>query len=136
MCSIVFILILNVLGATPCLFLFLSPQQELGITTLGDRKRFMAAIEELQKDHRKAEREKVLWEDKEVLFFSGCDACRQTCCGFCPVDPSEYKLTTHHLTIKTIQPNRCGPCRCCCGNEYEIDNIVRWLPRSHWFARA
>lgn len=50
----------------------------MGVNTLGDRKRFIAAIEELKKNARKFEREKVLWEDTEVLFFSCWDACQQT----------------------------------------------------------
>lgn len=95
----------------------------MGVTSLGDRKRFITAIEELQKNHRKAKREEVLWEDTEVLFFSCFDACLQTTCGCCPIDPQEYKLTSHHLVIKKYLPNRFGPCRCCCGHEYEIDNI-------------
>ena len=96
----------------------------MGVNSLGDRKRFITAIEELQKSHRKAKREEILWEDTEVLFFSCFDACCQTSCGCCPIDPAEYKLTNHHLMIKTVMPNRFGPCRCCCGNEYHIDNIV------------
>lgn len=98
--------------------------KEMGVTTLGDRKRFIAALEDLQKDARRQDREKILWEDKEVLFFSCYDRNCQTCCGCCPVDPSEYKLTRHHLVIKTVMPNRCGPFRCCFGNEYHVDNIV------------
>jgi hypothetical protein len=44
--------------------------------------------------------------------------------GCCPDDPSEYSLTGTHLVIKTVQPQRCGPIKCCCvGAEYNIDNI-------------
>jgi hypothetical protein len=103
----------------------------MGVNSLGDRKRFIAAIEELQKSHSKAKREEVLWEDTQVLYFSCLDACQQTCCGCCPIDPQEYKLTSHHLIIKTYQPNRCGPCQCCLGHEYEIDNIVRIQRSGH-----
>uniref|UniRef100_A0A7S3P2Z9 SAM domain-containing protein n=1 Tax=Amphora coffeiformis TaxID=265554 RepID=A0A7S3P2Z9_9STRA len=69
--------------------------QELGINSIGDRKRFIAALDELKKGSRKADREKILWQDTEVLFFSCYDRNCATCCGCCPVDPSEYKLTNH-----------------------------------------
>jgi len=97
--------------------------KELGINSIGDRKRFIAALDELKKGSRKADREKILWQDTEVLFFSCYDRNCATCCGCCPVDPSEYKLTNHHLVIKTVMPSRCGPLRCCFGHEYHVDNI-------------
>ena len=44
--------------------------------------------------------------------------------GFCPVDPSTYKLTSNHLKVKKVQPVRCGPVRlCCCGASYKSNNI-------------
>jgi hypothetical protein len=44
--------------------------------------------------------------------------------GCCPDDPSQYSLTGTHLVIRTVQPQRCGPIRCCCvGVEYDVDNI-------------
>jgi hypothetical protein len=44
--------------------------KEMGITSIGDRKRFLSTIDELKKQHRKHEREKILWEDEQILFFS------------------------------------------------------------------
>lgn len=101
-----------------------SDLKEMGIKSIGDRKRFQEAVETMQKSARKKEREKVIWEGKEVLWFSCWDAACGTCCGCCPADPSTYRLTGTHLVIKTISPTRCGPVRCCCGHEYEIDNVV------------
>lgn len=97
--------------------------KEMGISNIGDRKMFTKALEDLQKEQRKQEREKVIWEGKEVLFFSCWEGCMKTCCGCCPVDASEYKLTGTHLVIKTMDPCRIGPCSCCCNNKYEVDNV-------------
>lgn len=38
-------------------------------------------------------------------------------------DPSTYKLTSHHIRIKTVKPARCGPVKLCCCYEYSINNI-------------
>lgn len=97
--------------------------KEMGVTQMGDRKRFIAAIETVQKAARKVEREKTIWEGDEVLWTSCFEACRGTCCGCCPVDPAHYTLTGTHLKIKTEQIRRCGPIRCCCGHEYIVDNV-------------
>jgi hypothetical protein len=99
--------------------------KEMGISSIGDRKRLQLAISELQKAARKKEREKVIWEGKEILWFSCWDACMGSCCGCCPVDPAAYKLTGTHLSITTVQPCYCGPIRCCFGHEYHVDNVVR-----------
>jgi len=100
-----------------------SDMKEMGVTSIGDRKRFAKALEDLQREHRKQAREKVLWEGREELWFSCWEACCGTCCGCCPQDPSQYKLTGTHLTIKKVYPCRCGPIRCCCGTEYHVDNV-------------
>jgi hypothetical protein len=97
--------------------------KEMGIASIGDRKRFSKALSGLQKEHRKQEREKVLWEDEEVLWFSCWEAGCVTCCGCCPQDPAQYSLTGTHLIIKTIKPCRIGPIPCCCQHEYDVDNI-------------
>ena len=97
--------------------------KDMGISTVGDRKTFLNAISVLQKEQRKQEREKVIWEGEEVLFFSCWDRALGTCCGCCPVDASQYKLTGTHLVIKTVNPCRVGPMRCCCNHQYVIDNV-------------
>ena len=97
--------------------------KELGIEKIGERKRFTAAIETVQKQARKAEREKTVWEAKEVLYASWFDAAKRTCCGCSPEDAATYKLTGTHLTITKPKPNRCGPITCCCGHEFDIDNV-------------
>lgn len=97
--------------------------KEMGVALIGDRKRFSAAIETVQKAARKVEREKTIWEGDEILWSSWFDACRGTCCGCCPVDAAHYKLTGTHLQFKTVEPRRFGPIRCCCGHGYTVDNV-------------
>mmetsp|Transcript_3472 Transcript_3472/g.5099 ORF Transcript_3472/g.5099 Transcript_3472/m.5099 type:complete len:217 (+) Transcript_3472:113-763(+) len=93
------------------------------IPVIGDRLRFKEAIEKLQQSHREKKRSEELWHGEEVLFISCWDQACGTCCGCCPSDASTYSLTKNHMTIKTVNPKRCGPIRCCCGHEYSIDNI-------------
>jgi hypothetical protein len=99
--------------------------KEMGIDSIGDRKRLQLAVRELQKAARKVEREKVIWEGKEQMWYSCWDAAMNSCCGLCPVDPATYKLTGTHLTITQVEPCYVGPFRCCCGHEYSVDNVVR-----------
>lgn len=97
--------------------------KEMGVDKVGDRLQLMQALETLKKAKKVQAREKVIWEGTEILYFSQYDQCCSTCCGCCPDDPAEYKLMTNHLEIRTQYPNRCGPCKCCWGHRYEIDNI-------------
>lgn len=97
--------------------------KEMGVTSVGDRLRIMQEIEQITKIQDQKDREKVLWEGREELFFNWWDRCLGTCCGCCPVDPSTYQLTGTHLVIKTVNPLRCGPIRCCFGTKYTIDNV-------------
>jgi hypothetical protein len=97
--------------------------KEMGMGMIGDRKRFTAAIETVQKAARQVEREKTIWSADQVLWVSWWDGCRGTGCGGCPVDAAQYKLTGTHLQIKTPLTKRCGPIRCCCGHEYLLDNL-------------
>lgn len=114
---------------------------EMGITKVGDRLKMMQALESLKKAQQQQKREQVLWEGKEVLYFSCWDKACSTCCGCCPDDPSTYKLTSTHLEIKTVEQFRIGPITCCCGHSYEIDNVdlsgindadVKGVPPSCW----
>lgn len=100
-----------------------SDLKEMGITKVGDRHRVMEALGDLKKAQQQKEREKPLWEGKELLYFSCFDKACSTCCGCCPQDASTYKLTYNNLEIKSVEPMRCGPIPCCCGHKYEIDNI-------------
>lgn len=97
--------------------------KSMGIDTIGDRKRVMAAIHTLKKAKDTKDRTKVLWQGKEVLYLSCWDQCCTTCCGCCPQDPEEYTLYYNHMEIKRPDKNRCGPFMCCCGHSYQIDNI-------------
>jgi len=97
--------------------------KEMGVTKVGDRLKIMEALETLKKAKTLQDREKVIWEGTEILYFSSGHQCFVTCCGCCPQDPSEYKLMSNNLEIKTQNPCRCGPIRCCCGHSYDIDNV-------------
>lgn len=97
--------------------------RHMGIDTVGDRKRVMAAIETLKKAKDINDRSKVLWQGEEVLYLSCWQWCCETGCGCCPQDPEQYTLVYNHLSIKKPNENRCGPCICCFGHSFEIDNI-------------
>lgn len=97
--------------------------KEMGVGKIGDRHALKAAIDTLAKAKNQKDREKTLWEGEEVLFFSCWDGCCSTCCGCCPQIPALYKLRYNSLEIKHRKPCMCGPCKCCFGNSYTIDNI-------------
>ena len=97
--------------------------KDMGVTSVGDRLRIMQEFEKIERIQQQKNREKVIWQGKEVLYFTWWDQCLKTCCGCCPDDPDIYTLTGAHLTIKHTDPYRCGPIRCCFGHKYEIDNI-------------
>ena len=96
---------------------------EMGIKCIGDRLRFRLHIDHLKRKERAQSRLKCLWVGKERLFYARTEAACCTCCGFCPVDPSTYKLMTNYMKIKSVNPKRIGPMRLCCCNEYNINNI-------------
>jgi hypothetical protein len=97
--------------------------QEMGISSIGDRKRFQQALSQLKQSARKKQREEVLWQGTEEMWNSWWEACCSTCCGCCPRDASQYKLTGTHLVITQKDIQRCGPIKCCCGHGYHIDNV-------------
>ena len=97
--------------------------KEMGVSNVGDRLTIMEEIDKITRVQQQKDREKAIWEGREELYFNWWDKCVSTCCGCCPDDPDMYKLTGTHLTIKHIDPVRCGPIRCCCGMKYHIDNI-------------
>jgi hypothetical protein len=78
--------------------------RQMGIETVGDRKRVMEAIQTLKKAKDIKDREKVLWEGKELRYISCREWCCETCCGCCPEDPEVYTLYYNHLEIR--KPNR------------------------------
>jgi len=100
-----------------------SDLRDMGIKIVGDRCRFRLQIDSLKRKARAVQRTKVMWEGRERLFFSGCDACLGTCCGICPEDPSSYKITSSHLKVRIVTPQRCGPLTCCCCTTYAVNNI-------------
>jgi hypothetical protein len=97
--------------------------KDMGIKIVGDRCRFRQHIQTLGRRARQVQREKVVWEGKERVFWGCFDECVGTCCGCFPEDPSTYKLTNNHIKVKTVKPARIGPIRLCCCNEYSINNI-------------
>jgi len=98
--------------------------KEMGVNIVGDRLMFRHHIRDLSQRERYNKRIESLWEGEERIFFSECDKNCFTCNGFCPVDPSTYKLTSSHLKVKKVQPVRCGPVRLFCfGASYVSKNI-------------
>lgn len=97
--------------------------KDMGIEVVGDRCRFRHVIKTMNRRARHVQRNKVMWEGKEQLWFDQCEGCVNTCCGILPEDPSTYKLTNNHLKIRTVDPMRCGPVRLCCCNNYKTNNI-------------
>jgi len=98
--------------------------KEMGVNIVGDRLMFKHHLQDLSRRERYNKRIQSLWEGTERIFFSECDKQCFTCNGFCPVDPSTYKLTPSHLKVKRVQPVRCGPFRLFCfGPSYVSKNI-------------
>jgi hypothetical protein len=98
--------------------------KDMGIVIVGDRLMFKHYIKQLSRRERFHKRIASLWEGQEQVFFSSAEQSCMTLGGFCPIDPSTYKLTTSHLRVKKVQPIRCGPIRLCCfGASYVSNNI-------------
>ena len=100
--------------------------REMGVSSIGDRIRIRETLQTLRQSKAMKQREQVLWEGREVLYFSWVHRLCATGCGCCPNDPSTYSLRRNHLEIKTVNPCRFGPiacCSCCCGPKYEIDSV-------------
>ena len=97
--------------------------KDMGIDIVGDRCRFRHILASLKRVARSSQRNKVIWSSNERLFFDGCEKFFSTCFFICPADPSTYKLTNHHLKIKTVDPVRVGPFRLCCCAKYSVNNI-------------
>jgi hypothetical protein len=97
--------------------------KDMGITAIGDRHRIITALESLKAAKEQKDREKILWEGNEVLYWSGCNKCCTTCCGICKDDPEHYTLRSNYLEIKRPDYNRCGSMKCCFGHSYQIDTI-------------
>jgi hypothetical protein len=97
--------------------------KEMGIKCIGDRLRFRLHIDHLKHKVRAQTRTKCLWVGKERIFYTRAESTLCTLCGFCPVDPSTYKLMSSYMKIKTVNPARIGPIRLCCCNEYKVNNV-------------
>lgn len=97
--------------------------KDMGIDIVGDRCRFRHQLNSLKRKARHVQRNRLIWDGSERIFFGGFDWCIGTCSGCCPEDPSTYKLTNNHLKIRTVEPVRVGPLRLCCCAKYSINNI-------------
>ena len=97
--------------------------KDMGIKAIGDRHRILSALETMKKAKDQKDREKILWQGDEVLYWSCCDGCLTTCCGLCKDDPEQYTLRSNYLEIKRPDHNRCASIKCCFGHSYQIDNI-------------
>jgi len=98
--------------------------KEMGVVKIGDRLKMMDVLKALQTAQMEIDFNTVIWEGEEVLYFSGFEQARDTCCGCCPVDASKYKLTHNNLEIKISEPVRCGPITIgCLDPKYSIDNV-------------
>ncbi len=97
--------------------------KDMGIDIVGDRCRFRHHLKSISRKARAEQRSRVIWMDKERLFFGCADWGVSTCCGLIPEDPSTYKLTNNHLKIRLVDPIRIGPIRLCCGQKYSVNNL-------------
>ena len=97
--------------------------KDMGIQAIGDRHRIISALETMKKAKDQKDRELILWQGEEVLYWSCCDGCCTTCCGLCTDDPEKYTLRSNYLEIQRPDYNRCGAMKCCFGHSYQIDSI-------------
>ena len=100
-----------------------SDLKEMGLGCIGDRLRFQSIIEALKKKSRILDRGRCMWQGEERIFFSDQMAALCTCGGFCPVDPSTYRLMSNYIKVKKVKPFRLGPIRLCCCHEYSTNNV-------------
>lgn len=97
--------------------------KDMGIGAIGDRHRILSAFETMGKAKSQKDREKILWEGTEVLYWTCCDKGFKTCCGICSDDHETYILRNNFLEINRPDYNKCGAIRCCYGHKYEIDTV-------------
>ena len=97
--------------------------KEMGVAAIGDRHRILGALESLQKAKAQQDREKIIWEGDEVVFWSCWDKCWKTGCGFCPYDLAHFRLRSAHLEITRPDYNRIGKCMLCWGHSETVENI-------------
>jgi len=97
--------------------------KEMGVVAVGDRHRILGALESLRHAKSQQDREKILWEGEEVLYWTCWHKCCSTCCGLCTVDKESYTLRSNFLEIKRPDYNKCGSIKCCFGHSYQIDTV-------------
>mmetsp|Transcript_9516 Transcript_9516/g.28569 ORF Transcript_9516/g.28569 Transcript_9516/m.28569 type:complete len:260 (-) Transcript_9516:389-1168(-) len=97
--------------------------RDMGIVCVGDRLRIRSILDKLKRRERMRDRNDVLWEGEERIYFTDCERLCITCGGCCPDDPSTYALTSTHLKVKNVFPLRICRLRLPCCLEYKVDNI-------------
>jgi len=94
-----------------------SDLKDMGVQAFGDRQKIMTAFEQLRNAKAQQDRETVLWEGAEAQYWSCCDWCGKTKCGFRSDDPEKYTLKANHLEVNMPDLNR----GCCYGHSYKLD---------------
>lgn len=97
--------------------------KEMGIVAVGDRHRVMSALEGLRRAKEQKDRETVLWQGEEVMYWSCGHKCAKTCCGCCSEDKTYYTLRANFLEMRRPDINKCGAIKCCFGHSYKIDTV-------------
>ena len=83
---------------------------QMGIVTVGPRKRMIKALLTIKKAHRAFTRHKVQWRADEDMSRGSCfRGCAVSLCPLCFDKPSRYKLTGTLLSITHYKRG------CCCG---------------------
>jgi len=97
--------------------------KEMGIATLGDRYKVVAAINGLKEARAQKDREKILCEGTEALYFGWCDQCQKTTCFSTIMDTEKYILRYNFLEIRRPEAKRVGRWRLCFGNSYKTITV-------------
>jgi len=97
--------------------------KDMGVHAFGDRQKICMALEQLRNAKDQQDRETVLWEGEEVLYWNCWDRCAKTKCGCCSDDPEKYSLKANHLEVHRPDVNRAGTFRCCFGHSYELVTV-------------
>lgn len=100
-----------------------SDLKEMGVFAIGDRHRILSALEKLRMAKDQKDRERILWQGEEILYWSCCHKCCSTCCFMCTEDLEAYTLRANFLEIRRPDYNKCGSIKCCFGHSYQIDTV-------------
>lgn len=88
--------------------------KEMKITKVGDRLGIQQAIEELKTKARAVWRQAVIAEHEELYPHRQFHRLIHTCCGLCPPQMDQYKLTNTQLKITHSHSPVCCGMKCAC----------------------